>query len=1014
MATESGKSRGAGASAGNGRPPLSGMGQAALFYARRGWPVFPCREHDGEPYKNAKGEMVTPAAKSPYIKGGVDKVPGKGKATVDEGQISAWWRRWPNAMIGLPMGENGLFALDFDPRKEEQIDEATGEVTIVEWTLEQLKADTEAQIGCELPVSLAVRTPSGGVHVYYKQPGDGGAALRNRGVLPQHVDTRGQGGYVIAPPSIIVEPCEGASAGKYRFLRGNRDAEAVEPPAKLVEVLRAPKARANDKAAADQAASASPFPARRGGSAAPVAGDDPGAAAVRRYALSALERECDTLSQTPHGNRNNQANASGFVMGQLVGAGALGESFARSALYAAVTRFNDPPKAQTAIDNGLAAGIAEPRDLSEVAENARQRAERWGSSRAAAAAAPRPSAPAPSNHDEGRQSSRWEGDSGNGAKRGSGAGWDADLTRKCAHLPHTDLGNLERFLARFGEDFLFVEAWGWLAWDGTRWNRDMATALLGRAVQRTMRAIQEEAELIHASGVPWPDPDGETIDSGETIYSDDDDEGSGSSSESTRKKKKKTIMWLRQRSLARRTTHDGPRFDYIAQIKSNGDIVLFSDKIKAWGRTSEGAGHINCIAKLAEARLSARPDDFDSDPLLLNVVNGTIVFRRKEDCAEAGDQAGFERREHRREDRITKICRAEHDPAALCPKYDAFLLEVQPAADMRDFLDVWAGYNALGLADAQKMLLCYGEGSNGKGVWINTHAYILGDYAWAAAIETFIDQGKYRKGSDASPDLAALAGRRMVYANEPEEGSKFSDGLIKSMTSDEPIGGVRELMKPPFELLVTFTNTVSANNRPRIGTDHGIQRRVQVAPWEVIIPDNRADPLLKTKLRAEASGILNRMVQGAVRYLTSGLPAPEAIKEATREYQEENDILGQFLLLAVERVEGNKIGASEYHRVFAGWQTWAQLLPASGKPWSPKYLNAQMQKKGFKISKSSTMQWQGIALRYDEIDFVDEQGKPVTRDLPAPRTIGTAAAPASDPPPPAPTTYGEDDDLPRF
>jgi putative DNA primase/helicase len=49
------------------------------------------------------------------------------------------------------------------------------------------------------------------------------------------------------------------------------------------------------------------------------------------------------------------------------------------------------------------------------------------------------------------------------------------------------------------------------------------------------------------------------------------------------------------------------------------------------------------------------------------------------------------------------------------------------------------------------------------------HAHILGDYAWAAAIETFIDQGKYRKGSDASPDLAALAGRRMVFANEPEE-----------------------------------------------------------------------------------------------------------------------------------------------------------------------------------------------------------------------------------------------------
>jgi putative DNA primase/helicase len=41
-------------------------------------------------------------------------------------------------------------------------------------------------------------------------------------------------------------------------------------------------------------------------------------------------------------------------------------------------------------------------------------------------------------------------------------------------------------------------------------------------------------------------------------------------------------------------------------------FVLFSATIAAWGRTSESAGHINCIAKLAEARLSARPEDFDA------------------------------------------------------------------------------------------------------------------------------------------------------------------------------------------------------------------------------------------------------------------------------------------------------------------------------------------------------------------------------------------------------------------
>jgi len=547
---------------------------------------------------------------------------------------------------------------------------------------------------------------------------------------------------------------------------------------------------------------------------------------------------------------------------------------------------------------------------------------------------------------------------------------DPRLTRRSAFCPQTDLGNLERFLERFGRDFIFVEAWGWLAWDRQRWNRDMAMALLGHAVQKTMRAIQAEADFIRASGVRHPDLADEA---GRTSHR------------------------QKQRELHFETGEREDALDFVVDVK-NSRVVLFSDQLAKWGRTSESAGHINCIAKLAEARLSALTEDFDADPLKLNVQNGTLVFLRPE----MGMEAAVGRREHRREDRMTRIAKVAYDPKATCPRFDAFLEKVQPEAEMRDFLDAWAGYGALGLADAQKMCVFYGQGSNGKGVWITTVATILGDYAWKAAIETYIDQGRYRKGSDASPDLAALAGRRFVYANEPEDNSKFSDGLVKAMTSDEPLGGVRELNRSPFELLVTFNNTVLANNRPRIGTDHGIQRRMQIVPWDVIIPDDEQDLQLKTKLLAEASGILNRMVRGALAYLTGGLPSPEAVKAATREYIEENDILGQFLDLCVERAEGQTTGATPLHRLFAAWQTWAQLLPQTGKPWSAKHLNGQMQRKGFKISKSSTMQWHDVALLYEELDFVsiDEHGKMIPKSgaLPEPKKVGGAAEPPRPPP----------------
>ena len=91
------------------------MCSAALQYARRGWPVFPCRERDGEPYfvKHPKtGEPVekTPKAKQPYVGKGLND------ATTDENRILAWWRQHPQAMIGVPTGANGCFVIDFDPR----------------------------------------------------------------------------------------------------------------------------------------------------------------------------------------------------------------------------------------------------------------------------------------------------------------------------------------------------------------------------------------------------------------------------------------------------------------------------------------------------------------------------------------------------------------------------------------------------------------------------------------------------------------------------------------------------------------------------------------------------------------------------------------------------------------------------------------------------------------------------------------------------------------------------------
>lgn len=141
----------------------------------------------------------------------------------------------------------------------------------------------------------------------------------------------------------------------------------------------------------------------------------------------------------------------------------------------------------------------------------------------------------------------------------------------------------------------------------------------------------------------------------------------------------------------------------------------------------------------------------------------------------------------------------------------------------------------------QKLAFFHGKGANGKSTLVDTWATIAGDYSGTVPIETFLDQGRKRKGSDASPDLAALVEVRMLRTSEPEKGSKLAEALIKLATGGEPMP-VRRLMRDPFDLHPAFKMTVSGNHRPSIsGIDDGIWRRVMLVPWDVQIPDREKD-----------------------------------------------------------------------------------------------------------------------------------------------------------------------------
>jgi P4 family phage/plasmid primase-like protien len=554
------------------------------------------------------------------------------------------------------------------------------------------------------------------------------------------------------------------------------------------------------------------------------------------------------------------------------------------------------------------------------------------------------------------------------------------LDMRCAGFQRTDLGNAERFNARYGGSFRFTTAKGWLGWDGRRWkvldqDKDTLPAEVQAAVFDTVRSIQREADFVSATGFVEPD---------EPLPEDE----------------KPPIMLATQWHYHRDSGKRIGAMNRITDWKS-GPVIL-SELIVKWGRASEGSGRIGCIAGLAKRWVTAPIEDFDRDPLAINVLNGTLRFRRDK---ENGSTVTLE--PHRREDLNTKLAPVTYDAAATSPIYDDFLAWAQPDAGMRRYLHQWAGYSASGDISEQKLHFWYGLGANGKSTAIDLWAHVVGDYSGTIGIETFLDQGIKKRGEQASPDLARLGGVRMLRASEPERGAKLNEALIKAATGGEPMA-VRALHRGFFDLMPLFKLTIGGNYKPDIpGTDEGIWRRMKLVPWNAHVADGDRDEQLPAKLRAEAAGVLNHIVRGLLDWLDNGLIEPQAVKDATAEYREASDPLGRFLKLCTVPDPQGRIQSSKLHEVFLAWGK-----AAGERDWSNKGLAKAMLDKGYQKKASDGMQWLGIRLVREVSDFVDENGK--VRDVVPTLPDEAASAPTAAPDmPPAPPPY-DDDFVPDF
>ena len=152
---------------------------------------------------------------------------------------------------------------------------------------------------------------------------------------------------------------------------------------------------------------------------------------------------------------------------------------------------------------------------------------------------------------------------------------------------------------------------------------------------------------------------------------------------------------------------------------------------------------------------------------------------------------------------------------------------------------------------------------------------------------------------------------------------------------------------------------MATNHKPVIkGTDHGIWRRIKLIPFLTRIEVENQDKQLEQKLKEEGPGILNWLIEGAMRWCKEGLKTPTIIIKATDEYRAEMDIIGNFIKERCVQAGGVSIKARELFKCYQGW-----CDENNERAVSERFFGLRLKELGLEQKRSGDGRyWQGIGL----------------------------------------------------
>ncbi|MBO0777643.1 MAG: hypothetical protein J2P37_02340 [Ktedonobacteraceae bacterium] len=459
----------------------------------------------------------------------------------------------------------------------------------------------------------------------------------------------------------------------------------------------------------------------------------------------------------------------------------------------------------------------------------------------------------------------------------------------------TDFSNADGFLSLHGSRLKFVPGWGWLLWDGRRWQPNATSQVISLARYTIITHFHNEATALPTS----------------------------------------------QSGHARRLTSHAQNSTSLARLRAMLDIASQHPNIRA------------------------RPDDFDRDPFLLNVENGTLDLH-----------AGF-LSPHDPANLITRCVPIAYDPKARSSAWNSFVDAcTDHQSDLRDYLQAAIGYSLTGSTQQNAFFLMYGPGRNGKTTFMEALAAVLGDYVLRLPIATFL---RSRSPSDLRFRASTLTGRRLLLLTETTDEHQLNLSMLKRLTSGEPIflppGQPGE---PPQPFHPTCKLWLATNHLPRIPEQTpAIWQRLKLIPFTVSF-EGREDHTLARQFQKDAPAILAWAVQGCANWQKHGLSEPDRVTRAITDYRDEQDELADFFAECFDYGADRTTPARAVHRAHCVWASRAHR-----RPLTENALGRQLVARGFQRERTRDNKfYKGLALRPEyaspELDTGSKTAQPAT------------------------------------